>query len=255
MKIATWNINGINAREDQVLDWIEANEPDVLCLQETKVTDQAFPEDAFGDLDYDTYFFGQASYNGVALITREEARNVTRGIPNYEDEARRMIAAEIGGVQIINIYLPNGQAMDSPKFPYKLAWMDALMGHIETAYQREKPVLLCGDFNIVPQDNDHWDGANRAGQLFLSEAERSRFCRFLEWGFVDSFRHFSPQGESFSWWDYRGGSWEKNHGMRIDHVLVTASLLARTSSVKIDKQQRAHPQPSDHVPVVIEFQD
>ena len=254
MKVATWNVNSLRARQDAVLDWVEANEPDVLCLQETKLSDQEFPEDEFGDLDCDAHFWGQKSYNGVAIITPHEAQRVIRGFQDPAwDEDKRVIAARVNGIDVIDIYLPNGQSYGSDKYRYKLEWMDRLVDWLDQHFDPEDPVLLCGDFNIAPTGLDHCGPEDSSEQLFTSEGERTRYRRFLDWGFVDAFRHLHPQERAYTWWDYRGMAFQRNEGMRIDHVLVTPSLLARLNDVTVHRALRSEEAPSDHVPVVAEF--
>lgn len=254
MKIASWNVNSLRAREDQVLDWLEAERPDVLCMQEIKMVDQEVPTDALGDLGYDVHAFGQRSYNGVAIACRDEAQDVVRGFPGDPPDAeRRLLAATIGGIRIIDIYLPNGQELASPKYEYKLRWMEQLLAFLQAGPGPETPLLICGDFNIAPLDLDVWDGSARQG-LFVSPPERQGFQRFLDWGLVDTFRHFHPnEPKAFTWWDYRAGGFERNKGMRIDHFLLTRPLLSRAKSIRIDRKVRANEQPSDHVPVILEL--
>ncbi len=257
MKVATWNVNSLRMREDLVLDWIEAHRPDVLMLQETKVTDQEFPEDAFGDLDYDVVYFGQRSYNGVAIAAREELRDVVRGFPGDGPDAdKRLIAATVGGVRFVDVYVPNGQALTSDKYPFKLAWLERLEAFLAQGPGPQAPLLLAGDFNIAPLDLDVPDPEARRDDLFVSPPERKAFARLLERGLTDVVRHFQPDAPRlYTWWDYRAGAWERNVGMRIDHILVTAPLLARARRVTIDRQMRGRESPSDHVPVVLELDD
>lgn len=255
MKIASWNVNSLRAREDQVLDWLESNRPDVLCMQELKMVDQEFPTDAFGDLGYDVAFFGQRAYNGVAIASRDDLVDVVRGFPGDSPDAeRRLLAATIGGIRIIDIYLPNGQELGSPKYEYKLRWLEQLLDFLRAGPGPDTPLLVCGDYNIAPLDLDIWDGNARDG-LFVSPPERQGFQRLLDWGLVDAFRHFHPsEPKQYTWWDYRAGGFERNKGMRIDHFLITRSLLARAKGVTIDRKLRANEQPSDHVPIVLELE-
>lgn len=254
MKIATWNVNSIRARCDVVLDWAEANDPDVLCMQETKITDQEFPEDEFGDLDYDVVFFGQSSYNGVAIAAHEESEDVVKGLPGDGDgDDRRLIAATVAGIRIICIYLPNGRQVGSDAFAFKLEWMDRLQAFLEETVRPSDPVILCGDFNIAPQDGDLWEGRMKGG-LFSTEEERSRFRRFLDWGFTDMVHHLDPSPKQFTWWDYRAGGWQKNQGLRIDHILATKPVVERAKGVTIDREVRGGHNPSDHVPVILELE-
>jgi exodeoxyribonuclease-3 len=254
MKVVTWNVNSLRAREDLVLDWIEANEPDIIGLQETKVTDQEFPEDAFGDLDYEVVYFGQQSYNGVAVASRDVPSNVTRGLPGEGDgDDKRLIAATIGDIRVIDIYLPNGQRYGSDKYRFKLDWMDRLQAFLEAGPGPDSPLILLGDFNIAPRDVDVHEGYGAGEQLFISEAERGRFRRLLDWGLTDVVLHFDDAPQQFTWWDYRGGAFERDRGMRIDHILVTAPVLERARGVHIDREARAADGPSDHCPVILEL--
>lgn len=254
MKLVTWNVNSLRAREDLVLDWIEENRPDIVCLQETKVTDQEFPEDAFGDLGYDVVYHGQQSYNGVAIAAREEIHAVVRGLPGEgPDDERRLVAATVGDLRLIDIYAPNGQSYGSDKYKYKLEWLDRLQRFIETGPGPSTPLVILGDFNIAPRDVDVHEGYGTGEQLFISEAERARFRRLLDWGLTDVVLHFDASPKRFTWWDYRGGAFELNQGMRIDHILVTDSVLARALSVRIDREARGREQPSDHAPVILEL--
>ncbi len=253
MRIASWNVNSLRVREDQVLDWLEAHEPDVLCLQETKVTDQAFPEDAFFDLDYEVSYWGQSTYNGVAIVSREVPSDVIRGFPGGATDAEpRLMAATIQGVRIINVYVPNGAAMDSSKFAFKLEWLKQLRVFLDDGPPSDTPLALMGDFNIAPLDLDVWAPDEMAGGLFVSKPERAAFFELLEWGLSDAFRHFQPSQKAYTWWDYRKGGFERNRGMRIDHMLITKPLLERAEKVWIDRQVRSLDTPSDHVPVVLD---
>ena len=256
MKIVTWNVNSLRTREDLVLNWIEAHEPDVVCLQETKTTDQQFPEDAFGDLDYDVVYFGQRSYNGVAIAARNVIDDVVKGMPGEgPDDDRRLIAATIDGIRIINIYLPNGQSYQSEKYQFKLNWIDRLQSFIESGPPAEEPVVLLGDFNIAPRDVDVHIGYGTGEQLFISSEERMRYQRLLDWGFTDTLLHFSSERQPFTWWDYRGASFERNLGMRIDHILASAPVMRRSLSCTVDRNARSLSQPSDHAPVILEIED
>lgn len=254
MKIVTWNVNSLRAREDLVFDWIESHDPDVICLQETKVTDQEFPEDAFGDLDYDVVYYGQQSYNGVAIAAKDEIQRVVRGFDDDDETSdRRVIACEVSGVSFINIYLPNGKVYGSDKYHFKLDWIDKLQEFLEKRFRPDQPLVLLGDFNIAPRDVDVHGNYPKGEQLFVSAAERERFERLLSWGLTDSFLRFDDSPGRFSWWDYRGMGFAKDEGMRIDHILITAPLLSRARSVVIDRDARTLPQPSDHAPVVLEI--
>ncbi len=254
MKIATWNINSIKTRGDHVLDWIEAHEPDVLCLQETKVSDQEFPEDGFFDLDYEVEYFGQRSYNGVAIVSREPAQDVVKGFAGATDsDDRRLIAGTFDGVRIVNIYLPNGQTVGSDKYHFKLEWMREMRAFLDQGPNPDTPLILTGDFNVAPQPGDHYDATPGDEQIFVSAPEIEAFRRFLDWGLTDALHHLDPSPKQYTWWDYRGGAWERNQGLRIDHLLVTAPLVPRLKSVTIHRDARDEERASDHVPVVLEL--
>ena len=256
MKIATWNINSIKTREDQVLDWLEQHEPDVLCLQETKVNDQEFPEDGFTDLDYGVEYFGQRSYNGVAIVSREPIGEVERGFAHATDnDDKRLIAGTINGIRIVNIYLPNGQSVGSDKYRFKLDWMRQMRAFLDLGPSPETPLVLAGDFNIAPRPGDHYDAMPGDEQIFVSAEEIAAFERFLQWGLTDSLAHVDPSPKQYTWWDYRGGAWQRNQGLRIDHLLVTAPLLPRVERVDVHRDVRDWERASDHVPVVMTLTD
>ncbi len=257
MKIATWNVNSIRARENGVLDWAEVHEPDVLLMQETKISDQEFPEEGLGDLDYDVVFFGQPTYNGVAIAARESIEDVVRGLPGDEgDEAeRRLIAATVRGIRLICVYVPNGRQVGSPSFRFKLEWLDRLQAFLEETVSPNQPVVLAGDFNIAPTDDDVWDPERFKNTLFCTEDERGRFRRLLAFGLTDTLQHLHPGPRQFTWWDYRAGAYQKNRGLRIDHILASASVVARAQSVAIDREVRSALDPSDHVPVMLSLKD
>ncbi len=257
MKITTWNVNSLRAREDLVLNWVENEDPDVLCMQETKLTDQEFPEDQFGDLDYDVEFMGQPAYNGVAIASHEPMSDVQKAYDSDPADAqKRLIAATIEGIRVVNIYLPNGQGFDSPKFAFKLNWMEQLETFLQQKCDPSQPLVLCGDFNLCPKAQDAYDGPEREGKIFASVAERERYQKLLDWGLTDAFRHLYPtQERAFTWWDYRAGGWPRDHGLRIDHFLVTKPVLDRTEDVVVHRDMRAEEGPSDHVPVVLHLKD
>ena len=257
MKIVTWNVNSIRARIDHVLDWIEENDPDVVCLQETKVVDQEFPEDEFGDLDYDVCFMGQRAYNGVAIISRDEASKIQRNLPSDSKEAqKRLIAATINGVRIINVYAPNGKELDSEPYAFKLDWYSRLRNHLDNDETVTEPTLICGDFNICPQDMDAYPNPGRAeGAIFLSEPEREAYQNMMNWGFEDAYRALYPEKIEYTWWDYRNAGFARNAGLRIDHFLLTPPLMKRLKDVRIDREVRSRENCSDHVPVILELED
>lgn len=254
MKIATWNVNSLRARIDLVLNWVEAHEPDILCLQETKCTDQEFPEDEFGDLEYDVEYFGQQSYNGVAIAAREPITDVVKGFPNSSpQDDKRLIAATVEGIRVVNIYLPNGQTYMGDKYHFKLNWMDELQQFMEAGPATSQPLILLGDFNIAPRDMDVFPEYGAGEQLFMSSAERDRLNKLRSLGLTDTLEHFHGEERQFTWWDYRGAGFQKDKGMRIDHILVSDPILDRAKSCTVDRKARAEMQPSDHAPVVLEF--
>jgi exodeoxyribonuclease-3 len=260
MKIATWNVNSLRVRLDQVLAWLAENPVDVLGIQETKLTDANFPKDAINAAGYAVNFSGQPTYNGVALLTRMdtigEATDVVIGNPLFEDEQQRLITGTCNGLRVTCAYIPNGQDTESPKYEYKLKWLDALIQWLgDGAGAPGVPRALVGDYNIAPADDDVHEPRAWAGKVLCSEPERARFERLLALGLVDTFRLFEQAPKTFSWWDYRRQGFRRNAGLRIDHVLVDASLQSRVKACVIDKTPRGWEQPSDHTPVITELTD
>jgi exodeoxyribonuclease-3 len=249
MKIATWNVNSINVRLDQVLDWIVANQMDVLALQETKVIDALFPIDAFKQLGYEVCFSGQKTYNGVAIISRGQLLASCNQNPFFQDEAQRVMAATIDGIRVINLYIPNGQSVGSEKYAYKLSWLKGMHQFLKEELAKHGKVIVLGDFNIAPADIDVHDPAVWEGGVMVSQQEREAFQSMLALGFVDTLRHAHPEPGLYTWWDYRQGGFRRNRGLRIDHILVSQSLLAGCGAVTIDKIARQSERPSDHAPV------
>jgi exodeoxyribonuclease-3 len=255
MKVATWNINSIRARQERVVAWLEQYQPDALCLQELKGTDDVFPLEAIEALGYHCALFGQPTYNGVAILSKTPPEDVTRSFgDDVEDSHARFIAATVAGVRILNGYFPNGGEIDSDKYEYKLAWLERLGVYLE-ALDLNAPVLLCGDFNIAPSKLDTANADRREGNVLFNPTVRGWFENTLARGFTDTFRHLYPEEEQYSWWDYRNLSFPKNTGMRIDHILVTEPLKKRLQEVWIDRDERKGKRPSDHVPVVATFSD
>lgn len=255
MKIATWNVNSLAVRLPQVLDWLAQEQPDVLVLQETKLTDDKFPADALADAGYQSLWFGQKTYNGVALLARKglAVADEVRNIPGFEDPQARVIAATVDGVRVIGAYFPNGQAPDSDKFTYKMAWLEALNRWIATELQTHASLALLGDYNIAPEDRDVHDPVAWAGQIHCTTEERAHFQALQALGLQDAFRLFEQPPRSWSWWDYRNLAFRKNQGLRIDHILVSPPLVARTTNCRIDKTPRKNERPSDHAPVLLEL--
>jgi exodeoxyribonuclease-3 len=254
MKIATWNINSITVRLPQVLEWVKANRPDAICLQETKCVDEKFPAAAFQEIGYKAETFGQPTYNGVAILSLSPAEDVRRGLPDDDASAqKRLIAATVNGVRIVNVYIPNGQEVGSEKYQFKLEWIARLRRFFDDHCDMKKPILLCGDFNVAPEDRDVHDPVLWTGKILCSDDERAALRQVSEWGLIDLFRQHHEESGLFSWWDYRAGAFPRNHGLRIDHLWATAPLARVCVDAWIDKMPRALEKPSDHVPVVAEF--
>ena len=253
MKFATWNVNSLNVRLPHVLDWVRNNQPDVLCLQETKQEDSKFPYQALLEAGYESAHIGQKTYNGVAILSRHPIMDIQRNIPNFEDDQQRILAATINGIRVICAYIPNGQAVDSDKYQYKIRWLDALNAWLKTELISHPKLMLLGDYNIAPEDRDCHDPVAWIGQVLVSPAERLAFQNLLKLGLHDSFRLFEQAEKNFSWWDYRMMGFRRNFGMRIDHILVSDLLKPRCLSAYIDKFPRKLERPSDHTPVVLEI--
>ena len=257
MILAAWNVNSLNVRLPRLLAWLEATRPDVVCLQETKLEDARFPRHRAGGAGYGAVYAGQKTYNGVAILTREglTAADVQAGIPGFADEQKRLMAATIAGIRVIGVYVPNGQSIGSDKYQYKLRWYAALAQMLRDELARYPQLALLGDFNVAPEDRDVHDPALWDGQVLVSEPERAAFRALLELGLVDSFRQFEQPPRTFSWWDYRQLAFPKNHGLRIDHVLLSPALAARCAASRIDRNARKGEKPSDHAPVLVELRD
>lgn len=254
LKIATWNVNSVLARLPQAVRWLEAASPDVLCMQETKCVDERFPAEEFARLGYLSESFGQAAYNGVAILSRVKCERVSRGLPDDEPGAQsRVLAATIGGIRIVNVYVPNGQAVGADKYYFKLEWLSRLRAFLDSGYQPNESVLLCGDFNVATEDRDVHNPELWRGRILFSEPEKEAVGRVKQWGFVDAFRMHNQEANQYSWWDYRAGAFRRNLGLRIDHVWVSEPLATQSASVVIDKEPRRWEKPSDHAPVVAEF--
>lgn len=255
MKIASWNINSIRARQDAVTDWINQYAPDVLCLQETKVKNEQFPKEAFEELGYHLYIHGQPAYNGVAFFSKHEMKDVVYGMPNQhdDDQQKRFIAGTVDGVHIINIYAPNGQAPDKPAFEFKERWYATLNEYLIQAMKNHEHVLICGDFNIAPHDDDVWNPEKLLGKCGFHPSEHEWFQGVMDLGLEDVVRQKIPDGKLYSWWDYRQGALRQDRGMRIDHILTTPALAKKCTNAEIDKNPRTGERPSDHVPVIGDF--
>ena len=262
MKIATWNVNSLSVRLPQVLDWLavqaatEAGAVDVLALQELKMTDDKFPHAAFAEAGYQAQWFGQKTYNGVALISRHPGTEVVKNIPGFEDEMSRVIAASYpdgqgGTVRVIGAYFPNGQAPDSDKFVYKMRWLTALRDWVKAEMAAHPKLVLTGDFNITFDDLDVWDPLALKGTIHCTDEERAHLNSLMDLGLTDSFRLFEQPEKSYSWWDYREFAFRRNRGLRIDHVLISAALKSQATACVVDKLPRKNERPSDHAPVVL----
>lgn len=253
MKLATWNVNSLKVRLPQVLQWLSDSPVDVLCLQELKMEQDKFPLAEIEAAGYRAAWFGQKTYNGVAILVREGLAldDVVAGIPGYEDEQRRVIAATVGGVRVICAYFVNGEAVESPKYQYKLQWLAALHGYVEAELGRYPQLALLGDYNIAPDDRDVYDAEAWHEKVLCSTPERAAFTGLLALGLHDSFRLFCDEPKQYSWWDYRAMMFRRNLGLRIDHILISEPLRARAQGCVIDKAPRKWERPSDHTPVVL----
>ncbi|MDP2794446.1 MAG: exodeoxyribonuclease III [Sulfurisoma sp.] len=253
MKLATWNVNSLKVRLPHVLDWLATARPDVLCLQELKLEDKAFPVAEIEAAGYRAAFSGQKTYNGVAILARHELADVSRDIPGFDDPQKRVIAATVAGVRVVCGYFPNGQEVGSDKYEYKLKWLAALTAWLRDELARHPQLALLGDYNIAPDDRDVHDPVAWQGRILCSEAERDAFRALIHLGLADAFRLFEQPEKSFSWWDYRMMGFRRNLGLRIDHILLSKPLAARCSGCLIDKAPRKLERPSDHAPVLVEL--
>jgi exodeoxyribonuclease-3 len=253
VKIASWNVNSIRVRLDQVLEWVEQARPDVLGLQEIKVPGDKFPADAFTSIGYKSVVNGQKTYNGVALLSRDTAGDIVTDIPAFADEQRRVLAATVGSCRVINLYVPNGQSVDSDKYHYKLNWLEALQKWLSSEIGNHSQLVVMGDFNIAPDDRDVHDPKEWAGKVLCSEPERDALEEILALGLEDSFRLFDQPEGVYSWWDYRAAGFRRNRGLRIDLLLVSAAIAKRCTRSAVDIEPRKLERPSDHAPVWIEF--
>jgi exodeoxyribonuclease III len=255
MKLATWNVNSLKIRLPQVLRWLQESPVDILCLQETKLTDDKFPQAEIEAAGYQVAFAGQKTYNGVAILSRFPMSQVVANNPLFPDEQKRVLAATIEGMRVICAYIPNGQAVGSEKYEYKLRWLAAMHDLLDAELRDNPQVALLGDYNIAPEDRDVHDPAAWAGQVLCSEPEREAFRRMQSLDFKDSFRMFEQPEKTFSWWDYRMLGFRRNAGLRIDHILLSPPLAARCTACFVDRAPRKWEQPSDHAPVVATLSD
>ncbi|HEU4592196.1 MAG TPA: exodeoxyribonuclease III [Steroidobacteraceae bacterium] len=253
--IATWNVNSLRVRGEQVMEWLRTHSPDVVALQETKMQDPDFPHPEFTAAGYHSVFSGQKTYNGVALLSRRPMTGLVRDIPGFDDPPRRVLAADIAGFRVINLYVPNGQAPGSEKFGYKLRWLEALTAWLKHETARHRGLIVLGDFNIAPEDRDVHDPAAWAGCVHVSPEERAALRGIMDLGLVDTFRQFEQPEKSFSWWDYRQGAFRRNNGLRIDLILAHRELAPRLSACRIDVEPRRSERASDHTPVIASFRE
>lgn len=253
MKIATWNVNSLKIRLPQILQWLKRNPVDILCLQETKITNNNVPLKEINVAGYSGIFSGQKTYNGVAILARHTITDVIKNNPLFSDEQQRLLTATIKNIRIVCIYVPNGQSINSDKYEYKLKWLDALYNWLAEQTQKYTNLVLLGDYNIAPTNCDVYDPVVLQGHVLVSDLERAAFIRLQKLGLVDAFRLFKQENKLYSWWDYRQLSFYFNRGLRIDHILLSASLAIRCTSCVIDIMPRKWKRPSDHVPVIVEL--
>ncbi|CAI8241076.1 Exodeoxyribonuclease III [Prochlorococcus marinus str. MIT 1342] len=262
MQIATWNVNSIRTRLDQVQAWLQDAQPDLLCLQETKVDDPLFPHEVFEAQGYQVHFHGQKAYNGVAIVSRQPLEDVRRGFTGElpEDaealqlgEQKRVISALVNNIRIVNVYVPNGSALKSEKYPYKLEWLSCLNRYLSAQAKRDEPLCLVGDFNIALEARDIHHPERLTGGIMASELEREALLKVLGDRLHDVFRVFEPDANHWSWWDYRSGAWDRDQGWRIDHIYLCDELLSQARSCVIHKHLRGHEKPSDHAPVTVDL--
>ena len=253
MKIASWNVNSIRVRLQQVLDWLEAEQPDVIGLQEIKVPDDAFPAEAFTEAGYQCLVNGQKTYNGVALLSKQAPQDALMDMPGLADAQKRAVAATFNDCRIINLYVPNGESVGSEKYSYKLGWLQALRAWLADELAAHDRLVVMGDFNIAPDDRDVHDPDEWRGKVLCSDRERAALSSLLELGLQDSFRLFEQPEKMYSWWDYRSGGFRRNHGLRIDLLLVSKGLAPLCKQSRVDREPRALERPSDHAPVWLEF--
>jgi exodeoxyribonuclease-3 len=253
MQIVTWNVNSLRVRLPQLLDWLGANQPDIVALQETKVIDEAFPAAEIAAAGYQVACNGQKTYNGVAILARIPLSESVLEIPSFDDQQRRVLAANCGSVRVVNLYVPNGQSIGSDKYEYKLRWLKALRAWLRAELAQYPQLLVLGDFNIAPEDRDVHDPEAWSGSVLVSEPERAALGQLLQIGLSDVFRQFDQPPASFSWWDYRAGSFRRNNGLRIDLILASTLLAPRCTGCRIDRLARSGERASDHAPVIASF--
>jgi len=253
VKIASWNVNSLRVRLPQVAKWVGEQQPGILCLQETKLTDDNFPSAEIEALGFHAAYAGQKTYNGVAILSKQDIQDTVTDFPALDDPQKRVLCATVGDVRVLNLYAPNGQTVGSEKFEYKLRWFDAMINFSRDQLQQHPKMLIVGDFNIAPQDRDVHDPDAWYGQVLCSDAERAKFSELMACGFRDTFRKFDQEPNVFSWWDYRAAGYARNRGLRIDHILASDDLYEHCTSSVIDTEPRGWERPSDHAPVLAEF--
>jgi len=253
MKIATWNVNSLKVRLEQIVDWVNKEKPEVLALQETKTPDEKFPLGEFEAAGYRAAYSGQKTYNGVAVLSKSPATDPLTDIPSLDDPQRRILAVTVDGVRIINLYVVNGQEVGSEKFDYKLHWLEQVGAYLETELAAHRHLVVLGDFNIAPEDRDVHDPAAWHEKILCSTRERAALRKLMASGLVDVFRQFDQAEKSFSWWDYRAAAFRRNRGLRIDLILASSALAEKCTGAMIDTGPRKHERPSDHTPVYAEF--
>ena len=253
MKIATWNVNSLNVRLPHVLEWLGAHSPDVLVLQEIKQRTEKFPGEALAEAGFRSLASGQKTYNGVAVIAKQEPVDPIMDLPTFEDPQRRILAATIDGIRVVNLYIPNGSEVGSEKYAYKLSWLAALRDFLAEELDRHEKLVVLGDFNIAPADEDVYDAQKWGEAILCSPKERAALKELLKLGLSDVFRQFEQPENAYSWWDYRAAGFRRNMGLRIDLILATAALSKNCTASYVDKEPRAWERPSDHAPVVAEF--
>ena len=253
MKIASWNVNSLKVRLPHVQEWMSNDPPDVLALQEIKQVTEDFPHDAFDTAGYRAVAVGQKTYNGVATVSRTTPEDAVTAFPDFADEQKRVLATTVGGVRVVNVYVPNGSRVGSEKYDYKLRWLEELRQFLTAELERHENLVVLGDFNIAPADIDVHDPARWGEGILCSPKERAALTALLELGFVDVFRAHAPETQEFSWWDYRAGGFRRNMGLRIDLILASSALASRCTTSYIDREPRAWERPSDHTPVVAAF--
>ena len=256
MKMATWNVNGLQARLDFVLHWLRARQPDIVCLQELKLSEDKFPHLLFESEGYHAIVYGQKAWNGVAILSREKGETLIQGFPGGQDLGARLVTARVGDLSVSSVYCPNGKSVDHEDYPRKLRWFGCLAEYLEGQSFANEPYLLGGDFNLCPTSLDSWNESGLAGRIFHTSAEREAFSRLTNWGLTDLYRQLYPENQQFTWWDYRAGAFHRNQGLRIDFLLATAPLRQRLKEVEVDREYRKKKDgliASDHAPVIATF--